>query len=311
MPSLSNLLNHPATECVMNEAEYYKRVAQIFRPKQLRTKKVIVVGVGSGGSRVASDLGRLGVSLTLVDLPGESLEEHNIVRHVLGYDALGKPKTTELARYIRNLNPDTVIECVELDVTANQAGFEQLVERCAPTCCWPARIIKPANTPSTQWRCVWAFRWWVRGSMTAGLPGKYTSRALAQPVTAASQPELQLKDSKPKKALNVDYNNLDLAETRLTSALNLDIAQIALIHARVALNILLSGGVDLLGLPPEVNLVVFANRRVSGHFERPLHGDFFHIKKHPDCLVCGLPVQNVNAEAERILASLPVQPGPA
>src|SRR5208282_6206153 len=116
----------------MNEAEYYKRVSQIFRPEQLRTKKAIVVGVGSGGSRVASEMGRLGVSLTLVDLPGQLLEEHNVVRHMLGYDALGKPKTTELARYIRNLNPNTIVECFELDVTANQAGFGHLVERVRP-----------------------------------------------------------------------------------------------------------------------------------------------------------------------------------
>ncbi|MGA9453286.1 MAG: ThiF family adenylyltransferase [Verrucomicrobiia bacterium] len=295
----------------MNEAEYYRRVSQIFRPEQLRTKKTIVVGVGSGGSRVASELGRLGVSLTLVDLPDEMLEEHNIVRHVLGYDALGKPKTTELARYIRNLNPKTVIECVELDVTTNQAGFNRLVKRVHPDlllACTDNQASKHAINEV-------ALRLGIpvvgAGVYDGGIAGEvYITRAGAACYGCIAT-ELQLKDSGPKKSLNIDYNNIDLAETRSTSALNLDISQIALIHARVALNLLLSGEVDLLGLPPEANLIVFANRRVPGHFERPLHGEFFHIKKHQNCLVCGLPAQNVNAEADRILASLPFQPGPA
>ncbi|HEV2435688.1 MAG TPA: ThiF family adenylyltransferase [Verrucomicrobiae bacterium] len=295
----------------MNEAEYFKRVDQIFRPEQLRTKKVMVVGLGSGGSRVASDLGRLGVSLTLVDLPGELLEEHNIVRHVLGYDSLGKAKTTELARYIRNLNLNIIIECVERDVTANQAGFRRLVERVRPDLLLACTDNQASKHAINEIAVRLGIPMVGAGVYDGGIAGEvYVTRPGAACYGCIAA-ESQLKDSGLKKPLNIDYNNLDLAETRSTSALNLDIAQIALIHARVALNILLSGEVDLLGLPPEVNLIVFANRRVPGHFERPLHGDFFHIKSHPDCLVCGLPAQNVNAEAERILASLPVQPGPA
>ena len=243
----------------MNEAEYYKRVDQIFRPEQLRTKKAMVVGVGSGGSRVASDLGRLGVSLTLLDRPGELLEEHNIVRHVLGYDALGKPKTTELARYIRNLNPNTVIECFDLDLTANQADFNRLVERVRPD----LLLACSDNQSSKHVIDGVAVRLGIpvvgAGVYDGGIAGEVYITRPGAACYGCIAAELQLKDSAPKKPLNIDYNNFDLAETRSTSALNLDIAQIALIHARVALNLLLSGEVDLVGLPPEVNLIVFAN----------------------------------------------------
>lgn len=295
----------------MNEAEYYKRVSQIFRPEQLRTKKVMIAGVGSGGSRVASDLGRLGVSLTLVDLPGELLEEHNIVRHVLGHDSLGKPKTTELARYIRNLNHNTIIQCFDLDVTGNQADFEQLVEKLRPDlllACTDNQASKHAINEAGVHLGIPAVG---AGVYDGGIAGEVYIARPGAACYGCIAAELQLKDSGPKQPLNIDYNNLDLGEIHSTSALNLDISQIALIHARVALNMLLLGEVDLLGLPPEVNLIVFANRRIPGHFERPLHGEFFHIKKHPDCLVCGLSAQDVNAEAERILASLPVEPSPA
>jgi molybdopterin/thiamine biosynthesis adenylyltransferase len=290
----------------MNETDYYKRVNQIFRPELLRTKRAVVVGVGSGGSRVASELGRLGVSLTLVDLPGELLEEHNVVRHVLGYDSLGKPKTNELARHIRNVNPSTIVECVEMDVTANHTEFKHLIQDVRPDlllACTDNQASKHSiNAVAVQMGIPVV----GAGVFDGGIAGVVYLTRPGAPCYGCIASELQLKDSAPKKALNIDYNDLDLAEIRSTSALNLDISQIALIHARVALNILLSGEVDLLGLPPVVNVIVFANRRVPGHFERPLHGEFFHIKKLPDCLVCNSLTPHMNAEAEQILAALPV-----
>jgi hypothetical protein len=88
---------------------YYKRARSILRPDVLQNKRVAVVGCGSGGGRAATEFGRLGVPLLLIDRPGECLEEHNILRHELGYHSLDKPKTTELANHIRNYNPDAQI----------------------------------------------------------------------------------------------------------------------------------------------------------------------------------------------------------
>jgi len=195
-----------------------------------------------------------------------------------------------------------------LDVTADQAEFQRLVERVCPD----LLLACTDNQPSKHVINEVAVRLGIpvvgAGVYDGGIAGEVYATRPGAACYGCITAELQLKDSAPNKPLQIDYNNLDLDEIRSTSALNLDISQIALIHARVALNLLLSGEVELLGLPPEVNLIVFANRRVPGHFERPLHGDFFHIKNHPDCLVCGSPAQNVNAEAERILASLPGQP---
>src|SRR5690348_16047351 len=44
----------------MNPEQFYKRIAGIFAPERLWGKKVVVVGLGSGGCRVAAELGRLG-----------------------------------------------------------------------------------------------------------------------------------------------------------------------------------------------------------------------------------------------------------
>jgi len=290
----------------MNEAEYFKRVNQIFRPESLQKKTAVVVGTGSGGARVASDLGRLGVGLTLLDRPGELLEEHNIVRHMLGYDSLGKPKTAELARHIHNYNPNTPVECVDLDVTTSQPDFHRLVESVRPDLILACTDNQPSKHAINQAAVHLGIPVVGAGVYDGGIAGEVYITRPGAACYGCIAAELQLKDTAPKKHLNIDYNNIDLDEIRSTAALNGDISQIALIHTRVALNILLAGEVDLLGLPPEVNLIVFANRRVPGHFERPLHGEFFHIKSHPDCLACGSPIHNMNAEAESILASLPV-----
>lgn len=104
----------------MNRAAFYDRISGLLDPNLLQTKKVAVIGLGSGGSRVAAGLGRLGVNLFLIERPGELLEEHNIVRHVLGYGALGKPKLTEMRRHICNLNASVSVDCCSLDVVAQQ-----------------------------------------------------------------------------------------------------------------------------------------------------------------------------------------------
>ena len=42
----------------MNRAEFYKRVVGVIAPERLQSRRVVVVGVGSGGSRVAAELAR-------------------------------------------------------------------------------------------------------------------------------------------------------------------------------------------------------------------------------------------------------------
>src|SRR5438445_5876260 len=117
----------------MNEIEFYKRTSSLLRPEDLRGKKVVVVGLGSGGSRAAAELGRLGISLVLIERPGELLLEHNIIRHLLNYDSVGRPKLTEVAQHISKFNPSTSINCIEMDVTAQKEAFDQLLSKERPT----------------------------------------------------------------------------------------------------------------------------------------------------------------------------------
>jgi molybdopterin/thiamine biosynthesis adenylyltransferase len=288
----------------MKPKQYNKRIRDIFHPEVLAPKRAVIIGAGSGGSRVATELGRLGVGLTLIDRPGECLEEHNIIRHVLGYDSLGKSKVLELRRHIHNFNPATAIECVEMDVTAAGDRFRQLVERTRPDvllACTDNEQSKHAVNAVSVRLGIPTIGAGVYDGGVAGEVYLVRPRAACYGCLAIHlKRELSASNRKPA----IDYNNLDLDEIRSTPALNTDIAQIALIHSRLALNLLLDGQPDLLGLPPEVNLIAFANRRVPGHFERPLHAEFYPIPRNPGCLICGQTTRNWELEAQRIMASL-------
>lgn len=113
----------------MNKEEYFKRVRGILLPETLRKLVVFVIGVGSGGARVAIELGRLGVQLFLIDRPNERLGEHNIIRHPLGYDQLGQPKNAGVRRYIRNLNPSVKVRDGSGAVSSCEGQFAQFFER--------------------------------------------------------------------------------------------------------------------------------------------------------------------------------------
>ncbi len=288
----------------MNRKEFNKRIQAVLRPEVLQEKRALVVGGGSGGGRVATELGRLGVSLILIDRPGETLQEHNIVRHELGYRALGQSKIKGLARHIHNLNPITRIDCVDLDVTAQPDKFRALLTRTRPhlvLACTDNQeskhvideIAVPSGIPV------------IGGAVyDGGVGGEVYLVRPGGPCYGCITEQLQLRTRPRKSEAPLDYNNLDGSEIRSTAALNLDIAQIAIIHARFALNLLLGGDPDLIGLRVEPNLIVFANRRVENIFERPFHAEFFQIKRRQDCLICGKRSADVEPAAEHIRLSL-------
>ena len=285
----------------MNLDAYYKRVLDVLHPQKLAGKKAIVVGLGSGGSRVAIELGRAGVELWLIDRPNECVEEHNIIRYPLGYDALGQAKNRAVSSHIRNLNPSTQVTAIDLDVVAGKEQFAEMVSNLNP------QVILVCVDNETAKHVVneVAVGYGIP-QVGAGVGGEITimhSRGLCY---ACMADHLQLARHAPAKARSIDYNNLNIDEIRSTCALNLDIEQLALIQARVGLHILLAGDPDLIGVPGTANLWVFCNRPVPGDpvLSRPLHCEFFSVPRNPDCLVCGSTAQGVDSEAVRIIRSL-------
>ena len=107
----------------MNHNDLFKRTEAILKPEIAGEEVWALIGSGSGGGRVAEEAARFGVRrIILVDRPGEKLEEHNIIRHVLGYRDLGRLKVEALRDHLLNINPECQVETVSLDVVKDRQG---------------------------------------------------------------------------------------------------------------------------------------------------------------------------------------------
>jgi molybdopterin/thiamine biosynthesis adenylyltransferase len=288
----------------MNQTEFYRSIMGVLNPGRLLTRKVAVVGLGSGGSRVAAELGRLGLQLLLVERPEERLEEHNIVRHLLGYRSLGKSKLREMIKYIRNLNPAALLKASSLDVVEQQPAFERLLTR------WRPDLIAVCtdNEPSKHAVNEVALRLEVPQTGGAvydgGIGGEVYRVRPGEACYGCLAAQLRLDRQTPSPNGPMDYSRPHGPPT--TAALNLDIEQIALLQCRMSLDLLLAPASGFIGLPPEVNLGVFSNRLVPGTFARPWHCEFFSVGRRSTCLGCGQGPGDVEAEAGRILSTLQV-----
>lgn len=82
--------------------------------EKLANLRVGVVGVGSVGATVSVMLAKMGIGrLTIIDQ--DRIEKENLDRIIfLGNQAVGKPKTTAVAEFIRTLEPETLIEVTEV-----------------------------------------------------------------------------------------------------------------------------------------------------------------------------------------------------
>ncbi|HTL57460.1 MAG TPA: ThiF family adenylyltransferase [Candidatus Limnocylindrales bacterium] len=287
----------------MNRRKFYQRISGLIDPQQLCSKKIAIVGLGSGGSRVAAELGRMGVQLLLVERPHEKLEEHNIVRHLLGYSSLGRSKLTETAHYLAEVNPGLYPCCHALDVVEQPASFTRLLTEQRPD----VIAVCTDNEASKHVINEVALRLGIpqigAGVYDGGIGGEIYIVVPGRACYGCIADHLQLERYSPPRPPGAGYDGNE-PPTPAVSALNLDIEQIALLQSRFLLELLFAGQSTFLGFNIEFNLCVFANRLVPGTFERPLHADFFSIPRRENCLECGGAPKDVDEEAEKILTRL-------
>lgn len=289
----------------MNPQQYYKRVTGILRPEILHERTVLIIGAGSGGARIATELGRLGVKLILADRPGEVLEEHNVIRHVLGYGSLGKPKTTELAAHIRSFNPDADIRTLECDAVTDVDTLEQLVAQHridVVLCCTDS----PDSRHAINVFCVrHAIPMVAAGVYDGGVGGEVCRTSPGQACYACISTFTGDGRTRTSQQKSINYENPDYREAAATCALNLDITQITILQTKLTLQLLLPDA-NLTGLPSEVNVIRFANRVFADVFPRPMHAEFFVVEPLRDCLICGGTRQETTPDILKALADMGV-----
>ncbi len=75
-----------------------------FQPETCQDR-LHIIGCGAVGSTVAENLVRFGLTkITLYDF--DTVEAHNIANQMYRATDIGKPKTTALAEYLKEINPD-------------------------------------------------------------------------------------------------------------------------------------------------------------------------------------------------------------
>ena len=102
--------------------EIFSRVRGLYETDILRDKRVLIVGVGSGGSLIALELAKAGVGhFVLID--HQRLEVPNIIRHTAGFSDLARFKTKAVRDQILDKNPDADVETFQ-----NECDWDWLPE---------------------------------------------------------------------------------------------------------------------------------------------------------------------------------------
>jgi molybdopterin/thiamine biosynthesis adenylyltransferase len=288
--------------------DYHARTEGLFDPTRLPTRRVVVVGLGSGGSAIAAELARAGVGqFTLVDF--DRLSVPNLARHICGLADLGRLKTDAVADYLRATSLVARVETHELDVTTDPERLEAILAG--------ADLLIGATDSEEAKACLNRAAWRV------GLPAVYAAAYdfgfggdifLAQPPTGACYECFRLATNdmfSPPEDVTLNYG-----KTISQPALGLDVRFVSLIAARVALAYLLEGDPSnrLSGYP--ANWVLWGNWPQPGWiFERPLMSEFIQIEPDPLCPVCqpeaysqaylGLSAKEAAAEVQALLEQLP------
>jgi molybdopterin/thiamine biosynthesis adenylyltransferase len=258
-----------------------QRLEGLYDVDGLREKRVLVVGLGSGGSTVAVELAKAGVArFTLID--PDNLEEANLIRHECDDRYLGQNKAAAVADLILHRDPQAEVEVLTADVFDLGGRLERLVnEADLMAVCTDAEPPKHLLNEL----CTLA----VTPAVYAGV---YARAAGGEVIRCAGGPDdacyacvaAVLKDSAqtPVDESELDYVAVE-ADGTLHGApgLGLDVRLIALLHAKVCLATLVPE------LALDANVVLFGNQAMQGLFPRPLASALVQVARQDGCMVCG------------------------
>lgn len=133
----------------MNKNNFFKRTP--FDPAtmdHLEKERILIVGVGSGGSLVALELAKAGIG-TIIAADKDILEAHNCMRHVLGTNYIGMSKSAGLKDFLKTQAPMCNCIAIEDDIFKNNCeNLKDIIERTQPT-----RILALTDSLHIQYLC--------------------------------------------------------------------------------------------------------------------------------------------------------------
>lgn len=106
----------------------YSRNKGLIELDILASKRVLIIGLGSGGSPIALELAKAGVGqFALADF--DRVELHNLSRHICYLNDLGRLKTDAVASAIKGKNPYALVEKLPIDINKNLDILEREIAK--------------------------------------------------------------------------------------------------------------------------------------------------------------------------------------
>jgi len=268
----------------------------------LKTKRVGVVGLGSGGGFVALSLAMSGVGkFVLVD--DDLLESTNIVRHVADSRFIGRPKAEVVAELIHLRNPDAEVEVRVGRIEQNMDVLDHLDLLVSGVDGEGPKYVLNQACLKRNLAAVYA------GVYERGEGGDVVViHPYDGPCYACWAAELRegLAVSNLAPGEELDYGMIGEDGTlEAEPGLWLHVARVAATQADMALNELLAG-TNVHKIMP-ANTVILANTALeilSGQISQPYSAEWVNVQRDPDCLVCGDALRNDLSSEEHETLSL-------
>ena len=263
----------------------FDRIEHLLSPENLRDKRVVQVGVGSGGAPVNEHLTMNGVRRWIMFDP-DHYEDINLVKHPHRRVDLGKLKVENQKKWILDRNPDAEVDDISDDVMQSDRFRGEVEGSDLVLCCADKQEVRLfVNALATELRrpCVTAsvFRRGFGGEAYAYIPsvsGCFDCMLRVAEAQGWNMDEAVGLLPEEKEAI-YGMNRRDYR----ASGLSMDIHAIALIQARLALDILLSGTERRFSGPP-ANWIIFYNRHVPSIPESGfLKSKYIKIKPQREC----------------------------
>lgn len=260
---------------------------------RLASKRVAIVGLGSGGGAVALNLAMSGVgNFVLVD--DDLLEESNVVRHVADRRYIGQPKVEAVADLIRHRNPKADIEVHVGRIEQNMDALDHIdILVSAVDGEGPKYVLNQAA---------------LNRNLTAVYAGVYERGEGGDAVVIYPYDgpcyacwAAELREGLVVANTNsgeLDYGMIGPEGTlEAEPGLWLHVTRVATVQTHLILNELLKG-TDVYE-PMPGNTVILANSAleiVNGQVSQPQTAIWVTIDRDPECLVCGDKLRNALAE---------------
>ncbi len=240
----------------------FSRIEHLLSPASLEGKVILQIGLGSGGAPVCDHLTMNGVRSWILYDP-DILQDVNLVKHPRGRRDLGRLKVDIQHEWILDRNPAATVTSRPEDVFT-APSIQEHVQKCdLILCCADTRAVRLfTNSLAIKHKkpCVTAsvFRQGFGGEVYAYIPGYSGCFECMDKV--ANQMGLNINlaiEPTPKEQETIYGMNLPDFQA---SGLSLDINAIALIQARMALDVLIDGKPGYSG----ANWVIHYNRSIPG-----------------------------------------------